>query len=241
VVVVPAEAGAEDLAADLAGAAEGGKEVHFYLFGSMKELSFQHYLLGLFAVANNIAAIPLYISLIAGQSNKDQLKLCRISTFTAFLTMMVAMYAGIAILTFFDISLGAFRIAGGWLLVGTGMSMMSSSASTAAFNKTSFSKVISSAVIPIGIPMTTGAGAMSTVILFAENMGQSLSHQLKLIGAIVVMTIIIFLSFRFAPKIIKLLGETGLDVLTKIFGLITLALGIQFIITGLSASFPKLL
>jgi multiple antibiotic resistance protein len=119
--------------------------------------------------------------------------------------------------------------------------MMSSSSAAGPINKTSFSKVISFAVIPIGIPLTTGAGAMSTVILFSEKMEKSISHQIALISAILVMTIIIFLSFRFAPKIVHFLGETGLNVFTKIFGLITLALGIQFIITGISGAFPKLL
>jgi multiple antibiotic resistance protein len=201
--------------------------------------SFQHYLLGLFAVANNISAIPLYLTLIIGLDQKEQLRICRTSTLTAFITMLVAMYLGVSILSFFGISMGAFRIAGGWLLVSNGLGMMNSSATSSTINKTSLSKVISFAVIPIGIPLTTGAGAMSTVILFSENMQNSVTHQVQLISAIVAMTLIIYLSFRFAPKIIHILGETGLGVFTKVFGLITLALGIQFIITGIAASFPK--
>jgi multiple antibiotic resistance protein len=207
----------------------------------MQESSFQHYLLGLFAVANNVSAIPLYLTLIAGIDQKEQVKLCRISTFTALVTMMVAMYLGITILTFFGISMDAFRIAGGLLLSMTGLSMMNSSPAPAAVDKPSLSSMISYAVIPIGIPLTTGAGAMSTVILFSENMQHSWTHQAKLIGAILVMTLFIFLSFRFAPKIIRIVGDTGLSVFTKIFGLITLALGIQFMLAGLSGCFPKLL
>ena len=64
--------------------------------------------------------------------------------------------------------------------------------------------------------------------------------KVALLVAILVMTFIIWLSFRYAPKIVKMLGSTGLDVLTKIFGLITLAIGIQFILTGISDTFPKL-
>jgi multiple antibiotic resistance protein len=206
----------------------------------MGESSFQHYLLGLFAVANNISAIPLYLTLIIGLDHKEQLKICRTSTLTAFLTMLIAMYLGVSILSFFGISMGAFRIAGGWLLVSNGLGMMSSSSTSSTINKTSLSKVISFAVIPIGIPLTTGAGAMSTVILFSENMQNSIAHQVQLVSAIVAMTVIIYLSFRFAPKIVNVLGETGLGVFTKVFGLITLALGIQFILTGIATSFPKM-
>ena len=93
----------------------------------MNEHSFQHYLLGLIAVANNIPAIPLYLELCQELEAKEQHKLCLIATMTAFITMMTAMFTGIAILNFFDISIDAFRIAGGLLLVNTGLAMMSSS------------------------------------------------------------------------------------------------------------------
>jgi len=119
--------------------------------------------------------------------------------------------------------------------------MMNSVQRTIELTEQTFSKIISTAIIPIAIPMTTGAGTMSTVILFSESAhGQPYLH-FALLAAIGVMTLIIWLSFRYAPKIVNYFGETGLDVLTKIFGLITLALGIQFILTGLSGAFPKFL
>ncbi|MEI6888950.1 MAG: MarC family protein [Bacteroidales bacterium] len=207
----------------------------------MEDMSFQHYLLGLFAVANNVAAIPLYVNLLQGRSVREQIKLCNIATLTSLLTMIITMFAGMVVLNFFQISIPAFRIAGGLLLLSTGFSMMNSVQRTIELTEQTFSKIISTAIIPIAIPMTTGAGTMSTVILFSESAhGQPYLH-FALLAAIGVMTLIIWLSFRYAPKIVNYFGETGLDVLTKIFGLITLALGIQFILTGLSGAFPKFL
>ncbi len=204
-------------------------------------MSFQHYLLGLFAVANNVAAIPLYVNLLQGRSVREQIKLCNIATLTSLLTMIITMFAGMVVLNFFQISIPAFRIAGGLLLLSTGFSMMNSVQRTIELTEQTFSKIISTAIIPIAIPMTTGAGTMSTIILFSESAhGQPHLH-FMLLSAIGVMTLIIWLSFRYAPKIVNYLGETGLDVLTKIFGLITLALGIQFILTGLSGAFPKII
>ncbi|MCX6242248.1 MAG: MarC family protein [Bacteroidetes bacterium] len=207
----------------------------------MQEMSFQHYLLGLFAVANNIAAIPLYINLIHGRTVKEQRKLCHIATLTAFLTMIITMLAGLAVLNFFQISVPAFRIAGGLLLLSTGFGMMNSVEKSIELTEQTFSKIISTAIIPIAIPITTGAGTMSTIILFSESAHNKPYLQFALLGAIIAMTILIYLSFWYAPKIVKYLGTTGLDVLTKIFGLITLALGIQFILTGISQAFPKIL
>jgi multiple antibiotic resistance protein len=82
---------------------------------------------------------------------------------------------------------------------------------------------------------------MSTVILFSEGIHHSDTLAFKLMGAIVCMTAIIYLAFRYSPAIIKFLGETGLDVLTKVFGLITLALGVQFILSGIRGAFPKVI
>ncbi len=207
----------------------------------MNELSFQHYLLGLFAVANNIPAIPFFLQLCEGLSPKEERKLAIIATITSFITMITAMIAGMSILGFFDISISAFRIAGGLLLLNTGFNMMNSNQTVVVDGEHTFSKMISIAVVPVAIPLTTGAGTMSTVILFTEGIHDSHTLMLKLFSAIVCMTIIIFFSFRFSLEIIKILGHTGMDVLSKIFGLITLALGVEFIVTGIQGAFPKLM
>jgi len=205
------------------------------------EAPFQHYLLGLFAVANNVSAIPLYLGLIRGRSKQEQRRLCYVATLTAFLTMLISMLTGMAILKFFDISMPAFRIAGGLLLLNAGFSMMKPAERPAEGpSEKSFSQVISAAVIPVGIPLTTGAGTMSTVILFAESLHHQWPLEWKLLAAIVVMTAIDFLAFRHAPTLVHVLGQTGMDVLTKIFGLITLAIGVQFILSGIGSAFPHL-
>lgn len=207
----------------------------------MQEQSFQHYLLGLIAVANNIPAIPLYLTLCKGRSQQEQLRLCFMASMTSFITMMLAMLSGMAILNFFEISIDAFRMAGGLLLLNTGLGMMKSSQETMTVEtEESFSKLLSTAIIPISIPLTTGAGTISTVILFTENMNHSNTLYIKLLAAIICMTAIIYFSFRYSPIIMGMLKDTGMDVLTKVFGLITLSLGIQFILSGIRGAFPGL-
>ena len=208
----------------------------------MIDHSFKHYLFGLVAVANNIPAIPLYLKLCEELHPREQHKLCLIATTTSLITMIIAMLSGTAILNFFEISVSAFRIAGGLLLLNTGLSMMTPSQEVVIRESdTAFSKMISMAVIPISIPLTTGAGTISTVILFSQQAHLIGKPALELLGAIVCMTLLIYASFRYSTLIIRLLGETGMDVLSKIFGLITLALGIQFILEGIEKAFPKLM
>ena len=101
------------------------------------------------------------------------------------------------------------------------------------------SDVIPMAVVPIAIPLTTGAGTISTIILFSES-AHATSGLIKIGGAAVCVSIFNYLTFYFSPVIIRVLGHTGMDIFTKVFGIITLALGLQFILTGLSSAFPVL-
>jgi multiple antibiotic resistance protein len=204
------------------------------------DLSFQHYFLGLFAVANNIPAIPLFYALCQDLPGQEQRKLCFTATATSFITMMVAMISGAAVLNFFDISISAFRIAGGLLLIFSGINMINSKPQiTVEANGKGISEIISVAVIPIAIPLTTGAGTISTIIVFAEKL-QSWGLIVKLVSAIFLMSFVIYFSFRYSVIILRLLGHTGMNVVTKVFGIITLALGVQFVLSGLLRTFPML-
>lgn len=203
-------------------------------------MTFQHYLLGLFAVANNIPALPLFMNLCRGAQAPVQHRLCGVATASSLVTMAVSLFIGAAVLDFFGISIAAFRIAGGLLLVSSGLSMLKSSCDEAdAPAPVSVSQMIPLAVVPIAIPLTTGAGTISTIVLFAES-AHTTAGLLRIGGAILVMSVVNYLAFYYSPAIVRFLGRTGMDIFTKIFGLITLALGIQFVITGLTAAFPVL-
>lgn len=207
----------------------------------MEDYSLQHYLLGLLAVANNIPAIPLFLELCTGLTRDEQKKLAGVAAGASLITMGIAMVTGSLILKFFEISIQAFRIAGGLLLMITGVNMVNSKSSESDhMKKLTFSETISVAVIPVAIPLTTGAGTISTVILFAENL-PTWRIVWYLVAAIVIVTLINYVLFRWSVQVVKFLGETGMNVLTKVFGLITLALGVQFVLTGIGNSFPGLL
>jgi multiple antibiotic resistance protein len=212
----------------------------------MQNLSFQHILLGIFAVANNLPALGLFLSICNGLSPVKQQRLCNIATLTALITMLVAMLTGQMILEFFGISINAFRIAGGLLLCTSGMQMLHSNPDNNSNNTSSskvrqhFSQLIPIAIVPIGIPLTTGAGTVSTITIFAEQIHHNQNSMWKLFIAILVMTAIIYFTFKYSTLLLKTLGSTGMNVLIKITGLFTLAIGIQFIVDGAQGVFPIL-
>lgn len=208
--------------------------------------TFQHYLLGLFAVANNIPAIAPFLALVGGLTAVQSLRITTVASFSAFLIMVVSMLAGAGVLAFFGISISAFQIAGGILLGGTGMSMLSSKSTSGVGEKSVASSddqesaLLSQAIVPIAMPLTAGAGTISTVTLFSESAART-GTTLELFLAISVMSVVIFLTFHYAISLIKILGQTGMSVLIKVMGLFTLAIGVQFIVSGVSTIYRGLI
>lgn len=94
-----------------------------------------------------------------------------------------------------------------------------------------YSNSVSTSIVPIAIPLTTGAGTMSTITVFSEAASAS-GSQIQLALAILIMTTIIYVSFRFVERMNKFLGAVGMSVMTKIMGLFTLAIGVQFVVEG---------
>jgi multiple antibiotic resistance protein len=201
--------------------------------------TFQHYLLGLFAVANNFPAMGPFLALTQGLPGAKVTRAIRVSTFSSLLIMLGAFFLGTAVLQFFGISVSAFQIAGGLLLGASGLKMLNakdpgdSHEKSCDITRMDAGQITSSAIVPISLPLTTGAGTMSTITVYA-NSATNQTHRLELFGAIVAMTVIIGLMFRFAALLTKLLGHVGMTVLIKVMGLFTLAIGIQFIVTGSS-------
>ena len=208
--------------------------------------TFQHYLLGLFAVANNIPAIAPFLALVGGLTAVQSLRITAVASFSAFLIMVVSMLAGAGVLAFFGISISAFQIAGGILLGGTGMSMLSSKSTSGVGEKSVASSadqesaLLSQAIVPIAMPLTAGAGTISTVTLFSESATRT-GTTLELFLAISVMSVVIFLIFHYAISLIKILGQTDMSVLIKVMGLFTLAIGVQFIVSGVSTIYRGLI
>lgn len=211
----------------------------------MIDHTFQRYLLGIFAVANNISAIAPFLVLCAGVSKAQSLKLMSISSLGAFIIMIVSMLFGASVLAFFGISISAFQIAGGILLGTAGMSMLNSKSNSQVAGKEvdlspeELSAKVSQIIVPITMPLTTGAGTISTVTLFSEEAHRS-GTMPELFAAICIMVVIIFAILYFAMDLMKFLGSTGMNVLVKVMGLFTLAIGVQFMVTGISTIYKNL-
>lgn len=200
----------------------------------------QHYLIGLLAVANNFSALGPFLANVDGLSRATTRKLVSVTSIASLILMLTFMLFGTTVLSFFGISISEFQIAGGVLLGGIGLSMMNSNDVSNVSDKTidhasvDRSALISTAIVPVAIPLTTGAGTISMVTVFAHAASLD-STRPALLLAILSVVLINFIVFMLSSRIIKFVGTIGLTVFTKVMGLFTLAIGVSFIVTGTTA------
>ena len=212
--------------------------------------TFQHFLIGLLAIGNNISAIGAFLIQTKGLPRAQVQRMIVITSAASLAMLLLFMQFGTTVLGFFGISISAFQIAGGILLGGVGLDMMNARLSNDVDIKAVDSSLIerqgldkaqlyASAVVPIAIPLTVGAGTFSAVILFADISSQS-GSQSSLFCALLSLVALNYIVFQFSSRIVKLFGEVGLSVFTKIMGLFTLAIGVEFIIRGLTTIYKSI-
>ncbi len=202
--------------------------------------TFQHYLIGLLAIGNNVSSMGAYLAQTQGLARRRIWQVIFLTTLVCFVFLVLFMLFGTAVLNFFGISISSFEIAGGLLLGGVGIEMMGAAIHGPAAHKSvdmpqqdDFHTTLSNAVVPIGIPLTVGAGTASAVVLFA-NAAASNGSGASLLAAILALVLINAVVFRFATTVMRRVGPLGLTIFTKIMGLFTLAIGVEFVVHGVS-------
>ncbi|MCG9661008.1 YchE family NAAT transporter [Vibrio mediterranei] len=211
----------------------------------MSSIEFAIYLqffLGLVAAVNPVGIMPVFVSLTGHMSPEDKNKTAATANIAVAVILITSLLAGQVLLDMFSISLDSFRVAGGLLLLSIAFSMMSGKLGEDKQNKQEKSEYVSKeqiGVVPLAMPLMAGPGAISSTIVY----GARYPNMVETIGIII--TIVTFalcswLLYRSAPLIVRFLGQTGINVITRIMGLILGALGIEFMANGLKALFPGL-
>jgi len=201
------------------------------------------FFIGLFALVNPVGIIPVFISMTSYQTALARNKTNLTANLSVAIILLTSLYLGDSILQIFGISIDSFRIAGGILVVTIAMSMISGKLGEDKQNKQEKSETAireSIGVVPLALPLMAGPGAISSTIVW----GTRYHNLMHLIGFSIAIALFAFCCwgvFRIAPWLVRLLGQTGINVITRIMGLLLMALGIEFIVTGLKSIFPGLL
>ncbi len=193
---------------------------------------------GLFAMVPPPIIVPFFLSLTASRTKAESKQMAAISAIAFAVTMITLIFSGEAILNTFGITIAAFRIAGGLLLLLMGLEMMRSNFS-AALNEPSNSSLVSTSIVPLTIPILAGPGALSTVIIFAND-HEGLTHRIVVALVCLAVTLIVYVLFRLSSMMSDLFTDTVSNVFNRLMGLIVTAIAVEFILHGLAGHFPDL-
>jgi multiple antibiotic resistance protein len=187
----------------------------------------------IFFIIDPFAVIPTYLSLTERYSDHERRSVRMRAVFIAFGLLVMFAVSGTTFFEFFGITLPAFQIAGGILLFALGFNQVNAQQEKVSRieNQEGMEKPDIS-VFPLAMPMLAGPGAISTVILLSTKAG-SILRLSELIVAITICMIFTFFILKSSPYLLKLLGRTGLNLLSRIMGIILTAVGIQFVINGI--------
>ncbi len=203
-------------------------------------------LVTLLAIVNPLAIIPFFIHYTEGFSMAQRRHTVWVSSFSCFVVIAVCALAGLHILEFFGISLASFQVGGGMLLLISAMNMLGAqpaeAKSTSHELEDGAAKAAmgaSIAVVPLTIPLLTGPATMSTVVIYADK-AKTFWQLTTLVGYGVVIALATAVCFSLAEPIARVLGRTGINVMTRLMGLILAALAVEIMAEGLTQLFPIL-
>ncbi len=201
----------------------------------------------LLALVDPLAAVPMFIGLTATFTALDKAKVARTAALAVPCIIAVSALLGGKIIETMGISLGGFKIGGGIILLLMALQMMNANSaggtrSTPAEQEEAAHKSeqhLSIAVVPLAMPVLVGPGSISTVIIYAGK-AKSVFDYGVIIGSGVILGLLTWLAFRAAPRIAAFMGVTGINIATRVMGLLLAALAAEFIVDGLVMMIPAL-
>jgi multiple antibiotic resistance protein len=201
-------------------------------------------LVALLAIVNPIGAIPFFIHFTQGFNRQQRQRTIRVAAFSAFVVIAVSALAGLKIIEFFGISLASFQVGGGMLLLISSMQMLNAQPAEGRRDdlvegQDKLDAGASIAIVPLTIPLLTGPATISTMVIYAEKTRHW--WQLGVLVAYgVVIGLAVWVAFSLSGRIARVLGKTGINVMTRLMGLILAALAVEVMSDGLVKLFPIL-
>lgn len=192
-----------------------------------------------FAIMNPIANAPIFVGLTATDPPEVRRKVAIQALLLSFLLIVIFVIAGRVIFTVFGISLPAFQIMGGLLVALIGYQMLHGQPSpvqhlSAADQKSGLAAELSIAVTPLAMPILAGPGTIATAMNFAST--GKISDMFVTIAAFAVLCAITLVAFLSGERLLAILGRNGINIVTRLMGLILAVIGVQMLITGLAGA-----
>lgn len=204
-------------------------------------------LTSVFVLVDPIAVIPVYLSMTAGADESRKRAMAKRASITVVMVLAGFGIAGSVIFKLMGLTLPAFKIAGGLVLLQIGRDMLQAkhlSTKTTPEEVTEGAAKPDASVVPLGIPLLAGPGAISTVMVLLGESHHWWQHAI-VYGSVGVTAVVSYYTLVAGARVQRYLGETGMNILSRLMGLLLMALAVQFFVNGLTdlgviKHFPKI-
>ncbi len=206
----------------------------------MDYTQFLKYFIGLMAIINPIGLLPIFSSLTESNTKAERFRVNATANFAVAIILIVSMLFGKMILNWFSISINSFQIAGGIMIATIALVMIHGKLEEGRHNadeRKEASAKDSIAVVPLAMPLMAGPGAISSTIVFSSQVGVDVIDYGGTLLVIVAFSLVSFLIFSLSQFMIKVMGKTGINIVTRIMGIIMLSIAIEMIATGIKGLF----
>lgn len=200
---------------------------------------------GLLPIANPFSTAPVFLAVTTNLDPESKYKLLKLTCIYMFSILVIFLLAGALILSFFGISVSSLRIAGGLIITVLGFRMLFPDTNKQKEEVTihTYEQAKSLAFTPLAMPMLSGPGSIAVIIGMAAQISENDTFLLRMGGyavvalGILITVMICWLVLRSSTRIIRFLGNTGIDALTRIMGFILICIGVEFVASGIKGFF----
>lgn len=186
-----------------------------------------------FTLINPISVMPVFLGLTSELNHKDKTKIAKRALITAFLIIIAFGFGGQFLFSFFNISVNSFRIAGGVIFFVMGFDMLNARLSPIKAKDSEIQNAHHDiAITPLAIPMLCGPGAITNAIVLMED-ADTLLLKATFIISLLVMLFVGYIILTSSSRLVKLLGQTGINVMMRLMGLIVMVMAVEFFLSGI--------
>ena len=194
-----------------------------------------------FTLTNPLGTMPVFLTMTQGMTEKERRSVVRRATFVSFLTLMLFVLAGQFLFQFFGLSTNGFRIAGGVIIFKIGFDMLQARYTPMKLKDEEIKTYADDiSITPLAIPMLCGPGAIANAIVLMQD-AHTIDMKGILIGMIALIYFITYLILRASTRLVKVLGETGNNVMMRLMGLILMVIAVECFVGGAKPIFIDIL
>ena len=203
---------------------------------------YTRFFIALLVILDPFAAVPIFLILTKNYVISERQRITNIASITVFVVLMITSITGETLLQGLGTSLASFRVGGGIVLLLMALAMLRAQhddVRTTPAEEAEAEDRHAIGVVPLAIPLLAGPGSISTVIIEMHR-SDAENHILLVILSIAIVCMFLWVVLRMATRIGKMLGQTGLNIISRIFGLILAAIAVEIMANGLKELFPIL-